>query len=215
MKVTFGCQENISFCATTKPMVSCINSQSMQSFSMRSDHSRLRLFSFIAGILILLFPAVAMASTPPVQPSLAFDISNPSPAPGASTMLTITWTGYPTYNTAPEQILVEIFSQPDGTRLGVLPVPLAKVMPDPANERIYEATITGVTLPAGTYKLIATDPLSGATSQNALTISPHPDSSGNLLRQFESEQQFVLGTGVFTIILLYLLVIFVKPRAAE
>ncbi|GAB6285378.1 MAG: hypothetical protein STSR0009_15790 [Methanoregula sp.] len=130
-------------------------------------------------------------------------------------MLTITWTGYPTYNTAPEQILVEIFSQPDGTRLGILPVPLAKIMPDPANERIYEAPITGVTLPAGTYKLIATDPLSGATSQNALAISPHPDSSGNLLKQFESEQQFVLGTGVFTIILLYLLVIFVKPRAAD
>ncbi|MCX6698298.1 MAG: hypothetical protein NTV84_12315 [Methanoregula sp.] len=169
----------------------------------------------LAGILVLLFPAVVMASTPPVQPSLVFDISSPSPDPGTPLTLAVIWTGYATYNTAPEQIIVEFFSLPEGTRLGALPVPLVKEGADLGNQRTYRTTINNETLQSGTYMLIATDPLSGATSRQTITSAPHNDGTNVLLKQFDQEQQFYLISGVFVFVLLCLLAILVRPKMDE
>ena len=153
-----------------------------------------------------------MASTPPVQPSLAFDISSPSRDPGTPLTLSVIWTGYAPYNTAPEQITVEVFSIPDGTRLGALPIPLVNAAALPGDQRTYRTTIKDGTFPSGTYMLIATDPLSAATSRQTITIAPHKDGTNDLLKQFEREQQFYLISGLFAIALVFLLAILVRPK---
>ncbi|MCX6689255.1 MAG: hypothetical protein NTZ39_06160 [Methanoregula sp.] len=126
--------------------------------------------------------------------------------------LSVLWVGNAPYNTAPEQIIVEIFSMPDSTRLGSIPLPHVNTAALPADQRIYMTTIKGATLPQGTYMLIATDPQSEAISRQMITIAPHNDGTKDLLMQFEREQQFYLITGLIVIALVFLLAILVRPN---
>jgi len=96
--------------------------------------------------------------------------------------------------------------------MGALPVPLVNAADLPGDPRTYRTTINNGTLPSGTYMLIATDPLSDAISRLMITIAPHNDGSGNLLNQFEREQQFYLISGLFAIALVFLLAILVRPK---
>ena len=184
----------------------------MQYFLIQTDGRGLNWICILAGILVLLFPCAVMASTPPVQPSLVFNISSQLPDPGTPLTLSVIWTGHATYNTAPEQIIVEIFSIPDGTRLGTLPVPLVNAAVLPGDTFTYRTTINNGTLPAGTYMLIATDPLTDAISRQTITIAPHNDGTKDLLKQFELEQQFYLISGVFVFALLCLLAILIRSK---
>ncbi len=70
-----------------------------------------------------LFPTVCMASTPPVQPSLLFTIRNQSAGQELPLTLSVTWNRYDTFAIPPEQIIVSVFSVPDGSRLGSFPHP--------------------------------------------------------------------------------------------
>jgi hypothetical protein len=89
------------------------------------------------GLLLLFFPMVCLASTPPVQPSLLFEISNPSASQNATLTLSVTWNGYVSYNKPPVQIIVEVFSVPDGSRLGSFPIPKMEDVGKSENTCVY------------------------------------------------------------------------------
>jgi hypothetical protein len=83
----------------------------------------------LAGLFFLFFPHGCTASTLPAQPSLLFEISDPSPGQNTNLTLSVTWKGYVSFNKPPEQIIVGVFSVPDGSQLGSFPNPKNRYLP--------------------------------------------------------------------------------------
>jgi hypothetical protein len=163
-----------------------------------------------AGLLLLFFPMVCMASTPPVQPSLLFEISNPSASQNATLTLSVTWNGYVSYNKPPVQIIVEVFSVPDGSRLGSFPIPKMEDAGTSENTCVYRTSIEVEEFPSGTFMLVAADPLSGATNRQMISIPLHSKGNSEFFKQFEHEQMFTLTSVTISIFLVFALAVMVR-----
>ena len=177
------------------------------------DHLRI---IALAGMIFLLLPAVVIASTPPLQPSLAFEIAPVSANPDTSLALSATWNASVAYNRPPEYLIVEVFSVPGGLKIGDFPIPRVKDACGSDTQCAYRITIGTDAFPPGGFMLIATDPLSGSASRQMVTIPSHRvrETTG-FLGQYELEQQFFLLSGVSALILVCLLAILVGKRTGE
>lgn len=165
----------------------------------------------LAGFL-LFFPMVCMASTPPVQPSLLFEISNPSASQNASLMLSVTWNGYVSYNKPPEQIIVYVFFEPDGSRLGTFPIPRVDDACTSENTCMYRTSIDVEDFPSGTFMLIATDPLSGAHNRQMISIPLHGNGNCGFFNQGEHDQMFLSASALLGTFLAGVLAILVREK---
>jgi len=184
-------------------------------FYLHADNRKrsLRIIA-LAGMIFLLLPAVVIASTPPLQPSLAFEIAPAAAAnPDTSLALSATWNASVAYNRPPEYLIVEVFSVPGGLKLGDFPIPRVKDAGGSDTQCAYRITIGTDAFPPGGFMLIATDPLSGSASRQMVTIPPHRvGETAGFLGQYELEQQFFLLSGVSALILVFLLAILVSKR---
>ena len=165
----------------------------------------------LAGFL-LFFPMVCMASTPPVQPSLLFEIPNPPASQNASLMLSVTWNGYVSYNKPPEQIIVYVFFVPEGSQLGTFPIPRLDGVCTSENTCMYRTSINVEDFPSGTFMLIATDPLSGANNRQIISIPQHSKGNSGFFKQGEHDQMFLLTSAVFGAFLAGVLAILVREK---
>jgi len=164
-------------------------------------------------MLLLLLPVAVIASTPPLQPLLAFEIAPPTADPDTSLALSATWNASVAYNRPPEYLIVEVFSLPGGLKLGDFPIPRDKDACGSDTQCAYRMTISTGAFPPGEFMLIATDPLSGSSSRRMVTIPPHRvEGTAGFFKQFEQEQIFFLLSGVSALILVCLLAILVRKR---
>jgi len=166
----------------------------------------------LAGLLLLFFPMVCMASTPPVQPSLLFEIPDPSASQNGSLMLSVTWNGYVSYNTPPEHISVSVFFVPDGSRLGTFPIPKLNNECTSENTCLYRTSVKVEDFPSGTLMLIATDPLSGASNRQVISIPPHSKGNRGFFTQGEHDQMFLLTSAILGVFLVCVLAILVREK---
>ena len=165
-------------------------------------------------VLFLIFsPRVCMASTPPVQPSLLLEIPNSSPAQNARLELSVSWNGYVSYNKPPEQIIVHVFFIPDGSRLGSFPVPRLDDVCTSESTCIYRMALKAQDFPPGTFMLIATDPLSGASNRQVIAISAHSDGNHGFFKNYELGRMFLILSGVLGAFLIGVLAILVRKKA--
>jgi hypothetical protein len=148
-----------------------------------------------AGLFLLFLPVICMASTPPVQPSLLFEISDLSAGESAIVVLSVTWNGYVSFNKPPEQIIEDVFSMPDGSRLGSFP--LSKEDPCISeNTCMYRRSVQADYFPSGTYMLIASDPLSDATSRQMISLHLHTRGYSEFFTHFAQERVFLLSSAI-------------------
>jgi len=195
--------------ATTKPIPAVSLLKGMASLPGESNRHSLFRFIMPAVLIILVIPASGMASTPPVQPSLLMGVSNNSSGQDTSLELLLTWNGYVSYNKPPEYIIVEAFSAADGTRLGAFPVSRQTDPCETGNTCIYGTSVSTATFPPGTFMLVATDPLSGVSARQQVTISTHGEGSKNFFTRFDREQGFIVISVVLAAFLVMVLAVLV------
>jgi hypothetical protein len=182
-------------------------------FLMGSEVRRsMRWIIGLAGLFLFFFPTVCMASTPPVQPSLLFEIPNSSASQNASLTLSVTWNGYASYNTPPEQIIVSVFFVPDGSRLGTFLIPRLDDACTSENTCVYRTSVEVGDFPSGTFMLIATDPLSGAMNRQMIFIPLHSEGNMGFFKQAERDQMFLLTSSVLGAFLVFVLAILVREE---
>jgi hypothetical protein len=165
----------------------------------------------LAGFL-LFFPMVCMASTPPVQPSLLFEIPNPSASQNSSLVLSATWNGYVSYNKPPEQIIVYVFFEPDGSRLGSFPIPKLDGACTSENTCLYRTSINVEDFPSGTFMLMATDPLSGAMNRQMISIPLNSNGTSGFFNQGVHDQMFLSASALLGAFLTGVLAILVREK---
>jgi hypothetical protein len=151
-----------------------------------------------------------MASTPPVQPSLTFTIQNLSEVQEFPLTLSVTWNRHDTFAIPPEQIIVSVFSVPDGSGLGSFPLPKTGHYCPSADSCEYHTSIEDQDFPPGTFMLIAEDPLSGATSRQIISIPLHRELKSEFLKKSEREQVFMVISVAIAIFLIFVLVVMVR-----
>ncbi|MCK9581650.1 MAG: hypothetical protein M0Q92_14560 [Methanoregula sp.] len=166
----------------------------------------------LAGLCLLFFPMVCTASTPPVQPSLLFEITNASMSQNASLMFSAAWNGYVSYNKPPEQIIVYVFFEPDGSRLGTFPIPRLNDKCTSENTCMYRTSVTVEDFPSGSFMLIATDPLSGVSNRQMISIPPHSTTNIGFFKQGEHDQTFLLTSAILGAFLVVVLAILVREK---
>ena len=177
----------------------------MASLPGETIHYRLLRFIVPAVLVILVIPASGMASTPPVQPSLLMAVSGNSSGQDASLELLLTWNGYVSYNKPPEYIIVEAFSAAEGTRSGAFPVSRQTDPCETENTCTYSTSVSTATFPPGTFMLVATDPLSGVSARQQVTISTPGEGSKDFFTRFDREQGFIVVSGVLAMFLVAVL----------
>ena len=163
-------------------------------------------------LVVLVIPVTCMASTPPVQPSLIMAVSNNSSGQDASITLLFTWNGYVSYNKPPEYIIVEAFSVADGTRLGAFTVSRQNDTCEAENTCTFSTSVRSGNFPLGEFMLIATDPLSGATARQPVTIHGAGEGSKDFFRRFDQDQVFGLVSGMLAAFLVAVLAILVREK---
>jgi hypothetical protein len=96
-----------------------------------------------------------------------------------------------TFAIPPEQIIVSVFSVPDGSRPGSF---LSRKPNISAHQQIpvYRTPIEGEDFLPGTFMLNAEDPLSGATNRQMISTPPHREVKSEFLKKSEHEQVFTL-----------------------
>jgi len=204
--MTTGCTGRY---ATTKPMPAASPHKSMASFPGETICFSLLRFIVPAVLVILLLPTPVVASTPPVQPSLLMAISGNSSGQDAALTLLLTWNGYVSYNKPPEYIIIEAFSVTEGTRLGAFPVSRQTDPCEAENACTYSTSVSTATFPPGTFMLVATDPLSGVSTRQQVTISTPGEGSRDFFTRFEHEQGFMVVSGVLAASLFAVLAVLV------
>jgi hypothetical protein len=173
---------------------------------------RMQWIIVLTGVSILVFPMVCMASTPPVQPSLSFEVSNASPGQDACLTFLATWNGYVSYNILPEQIIVHVFFEPDGSRLGTFPLPRLDGVCTSEKTCMYQTSVKVEDFPSGTFMLIATDPLSGAMDRQMISIPLHSDGNSGFFTQGEHDQMFLLSSVILGAFLVFVLALLVREK---
>jgi len=157
-------------------------------------------------LVILVIPSSGVASTPPVQPSLLMGVSGNSCGQDASLEFMLTWNGYVSYNKPPEYIIMEAFSVAEGTRLGAFSVSRQTNPCDTENTCTYSTSVSTATFPSGTFMLVATDPLSGVSARQQVTISNPGEGNRDFFTRFDREQGFMVVSGVLAAFLVAVLV---------
>ena len=198
--------------ATTKPLLVCNPRTDMALFMGRETRGGMQWILALSGLSFLFLAMVCSASTPPVQPGLLFEISNTSTNQNASFTFSSIWNGYVSYNIPPEQIIVHVFNLPDGSPLGAFSLPRLDDKCSSEDTCMYRTSVAVEEFPTGTFMLIATDPLSGATSR--LVISIPLQSKGNIgfFTQGEYDQMFFLASAMLGLFLLLLLAVLVREN---
>jgi len=160
----------------------------------------------VATLVLLIISATAMASTPPVQPSLVLSLSATTVNPQSQLILSVTWdrNGIP-FHAPPESIILEAFSVPDGTQVATFSIPRAKGGCGSEEACMYQTTISSADLPAGNFMLIATDPLSATSDRQMITVTEQGAGFPALQAMVERERLFfgfsaALGFILFTIL---------------
>ena len=197
---------------TAKPILTYNPLKDMAFFTGSEICGRLQWIIALAGLFFLIFPIVCTASTLPVQPSLLFEISNPSASQNATLTLSVTWNGYVSYNKPPEQIIVDVFSLPEGSRLGTFPIPRLEDAGKSENTCMYRMSVEVEDFPSGRFMLIATDPLSGATNRQMISIPLHSKGNSEFFKQFEHDQMFLVTSAMLGAFLVFVLAILVREK---
>ena len=135
------------------------------------------------GLFLLFFPIVCTASTPPIQPSLLFEIANLSTGKNASLVFSATWKGYVSYNKPPEQIVVNVYFEPNGSQLGSFLIPRLDNTCPSEDMCLYRTTIKIDNFPSGSFMLNAYDPLSAAMSRQVISIPSHSNANIGFFNQ--------------------------------
>ena len=169
----------------------------------------------LAVLVILVIPITCVASTPPVQPSLLLTVTNNSPGQDASLTLLFTWNGHVSYNQPPEYIIVEAFSVADGTRLGAFTVSRQNDTCEAENTCSYSTSVRSGNFPPGEFMLVATDPLSGATARQPVTIHGAGEGSKDFFRRFDQDQVFGLVSGMLAVFLVAVLAILIGEKKSR
>jgi hypothetical protein len=164
----------------------------------------------LSGLLLLFFPIVCMASTLPIQPSLLFEISNLSPGQNASLVFSATWKGYVSYNKPPQQIMVNVYFEPNGSQLGSFPIPRLDNKCPSEDTCTYRTSVNIDEFPSGSFVLIAFDPLSGAIDRQVISIPSHGNANSGFFNQGKYDPLFWLTAGVLGVFLLCVLAIRVR-----
>ena len=136
-------------------------------------------------------------------------VSGNSSGQDASFEVLLTWNGYVSYNQPPEYIIVEAFSVAEGTRLGAFPVSRQTDPCEAENTCTYSTSVSTVTFPPGTFMLIATDPLSGVSARQQVTISTPGEGNKNFFTRFDREQEFKVASVVLAAFLVAVLAVLV------
>jgi hypothetical protein len=178
---------------------------------MRSGNSQ-KIQGIVAlfWLFLLFFPMVCMASTPPIQPLLILEISNVSPGQNASLVFTATWKGYVAYNKPPEQIMVNVYGESDGSQLGSFPIPRVDKNCPSEDMCLYRTTVDIDNFPSGSFMLNAYDPQSGAMNRQVLSIPPHTNANIGFFNQGTNDQVFWLIAGVIGAFLVFVLALQVR-----
>jgi hypothetical protein len=145
-----------------------------------------------AAIFLLLLPTIALASTPPVQPSLILKIS---PSDGHSNLpltISVVWNrfGIP-FQLPPESIIIDAYSLPNGKLVATFPVPRVENACSTDETCTYQKTISATDLPAGDLMLVATDPLSAAFDRQMITVTGQGAGSPAFREGIAKEQVFL------------------------
>jgi len=172
-------------------------------------------FFILPVLVIIVIPITCMASTPPVQPSLVMAVSNNTAGQDASLTLLFTWNGYVSYNKPPEYIIVEAFSAADGTRLGAFTVSRQNDTCEAENTCTYSTSVRSGNFPPGKFMLVATDPISGASARQPVTICQAGDGSKDFFRRFDRDQEFGLVSGILSAFLIAVLAILVGQKKSR
>jgi hypothetical protein len=155
---------------------------------------------------------VCEASTPPVQPSLLLEITNVSASQNASLMFLATWNGYVSYNIPPERIIVYVFFESDGSRLGTFPLPKLDGKCTSENTCLYRTSVKVEDFPSGSFMLIATDPLSGVSNRQIISIPLHSNANVGFFNQGEHDQTFLVTSAFLGAFLIFVLSILVREK---
>ena len=178
----------------------------MSSGSVRKIQWVLALF----WLFLLFFPIACTASTLPIQPSLLFEISNHSSGQNAALVFSATWKGYVSYNKPPEQIVVNIYFEQNGSQLGSFLIPRLDNNCPPEDMCLYRTIVSIDNFPSGSLMLNAYDPLSGAMSRQLISIPSHSNTNIKFFNHDNNDQLFWLIAGVVGAFLLFVLVIQVR-----
>lgn len=162
------------------------------------------------GLFLLLFPIVCTASTPPIQPSLLFEIENLSTGRNTSLVFSATWKGYVSYNKPPEQIVVNVYFEPNGSQLGSFLIPRLDNTCPSEEMCLYRTTVRIDNFPSGSFMLNAYDPLSGAISRQVISIPSHSNANIGFFNQGNHDQIFWLTAGVIGALLVFVLALQVR-----
>lgn len=175
--------------------------------------SRLHLLA-VATLVLLIISATAMASTPPVQPSLVLSLSATTVNPQSQLILSVTWdrNGIP-FHTPPESIILEAFSVPDGAQVATFSIPPAKGGCGSEEACMYQTTISSADLPAGNFMLIATDPLSAASDRQMITVTEQGAGFPALQAMVARKRLFFGFSAVLGFILFTILAILIRKSA--
>ena len=198
--------------ATTKSILICNTLAGMDYFTGSKVHGRMQRIAVLVGLFFLFFPVVCPASTLPVQPSLLFEIPDLSAGQDASLTLSVTWYGYGSFNRPPEHIIVEVFSVPDGSRLGSFPIPKVEDVSKSENTCMYRTSVEIRAFPTGTFILAASDPLSGVTSRQMISIPPHTMENSEFFNQFDHDRMFSITSVLLGAVLVFVLAILIRQN---
>jgi hypothetical protein len=127
-----------------------------------------------AVMLLLLLPGIALASTPPVQPSLVLTISSYDAYSDMPLTVSVSWNGFSIpFHVPPESITIDAYSLPYGTQVATFSIPRTDIACSPDETCTYQRTIPATDLPSGDLMLIATDPFSAAFNRQVITVTGH------------------------------------------
>ena len=168
-------------------------------------------YTITVGVMfLLLLPGIAVASTPPVQPSLVLTISSSDVHSDIPLTVSVSWNGFSIpFHVPAESIIIDAYSLPYGTQVATFSIPRTGIACSPDETCTYQRTIPATGLPSGDLMLIATDPLSAAFDRQVITVPGHGAGSPGFRAGIAKEQVFLgisFGLAVlFSGILVYLI----------
>jgi hypothetical protein len=164
-------------------------------------------------IFLLLLPGIAVASTPPVQPSLVLNISSPDVHSDTPLTVSVFWNGLGiAFHEPPESIIVDVFSLPEGKQVATFSIPRAGITCSPDETCTYQRTIPAPDLPSGDLMLIATDPLSAAFDRQVITVNGHGTGSLGFRAGIGQERVFLGISFGLAVLLTGILVYLIRDR---
>ena len=206
-----SCKKDGCIC-TTKSILICNTLAGMDYFTGSKVHGRMQRIAVLVGLFFLFFPVVCSASTLPVQPTLLFEIPVLSAGQGASLTLSVSWNGHGSFTRPPEHIIVEVFSVPDGSRLGSFPIPKVEDSCKSENTCMYRTSVEIRAFPMGTFILAASDPLSGVISRQMISIPPHTMENSEFFKQFDHDRMFSITSVLLGAVLVFVLAILIRQN---